>query len=220
MKGETSSGENQEAIIVDDEPRIRKGIERLVRSNGEEWEVVGVYSDGQEAYDAIVNTFESIDLLITDVQMPIMNGLTLIKKLNSELNGFFSIIISGFDDFKYAQEAIREGANDYILKPIDREKFQLQLNDVKEKIIQKQKEKDRLRDIQEKASQLSYTKQIQFLSELTWNDEKDISLMEWSFQFPKGRYLLLISILTQSPKNQRELQHQSLELGILLLRIL
>ncbi|QGQ44888.1 response regulator [Metabacillus sediminilitoris] len=176
-------------VIVDDEPRIRKGIERLVRSNGEDWEVIGAFSDGQEAYDAIVNTFKSIDLLITDVQMPIMNGLTLIKKLNSESNDFFSIIISGFDDFKYAQEAIREGATDYILKPIDREKFQLQLNEVKEKIIQKQKEKDRLRDIQEKASQLFYTKQIQFLSELTWNDETDISLMEWDFQFPKGRYL-------------------------------
>jgi two-component system, response regulator YesN len=175
-------------VIVDDEPRIRKGIERLVLSNGEEWEVIGVFTDGQEAYDAIVNTFKSIDLLITDVQMPIMDGLTLIKKLNSESKDFFSMIISGFDDFKYAQEAIREGANDYILKPIDREKFQLQLNDVKEKIIRKRKEEDRLRDIQERASQLSYSKQIQFLSEVTWNDETDISLMEWVFQFPQGRY--------------------------------
>ncbi|MFJ7725172.1 response regulator [Neobacillus sp. NPDC097160] len=178
-------------VIVDDEPRIRKGIERLVLSNGEEWEVVGVFSDGQEAYEAIVNQVESIDLLITDVQMPIMDGLTLIKKLNSESHDFFTMFISGYDDFKYLQEAIREGAIDYILKPIDREKFQLQLDEVKEKIRNKQKEVERRKDIEERALQLTYAKQIHHLSELTWNVETDFSLMDWTFQFPKGHYKLV-----------------------------
>ena len=91
-----------------------------------------------------MNQFESIDLLITDVQMPVMDGLTLINKLNSRSHDFFSMIISGYDDFKYLQEAIREGAIDYILKPIDREKFQLQLDEVKERIRNKQKKKKRV----------------------------------------------------------------------------
>ncbi|MDQ1004879.1 two-component system response regulator YesN [Neobacillus niacini] len=178
-------------VIVDDEPRIRNGIERLVVSNGEEWEVIGVFSDGQAAYEAIVNQFESIDLLITDVQMPIMDGLTLIKKLNSESHDFFTMFISGYDDFKYLQEAIREGAIDYILKPIDRDKFQLQLDEVKERIRNKQKEEERRKDIEERALQLTYAKQIHHLSELTWNDETDFSLMDWTFQFPKGHYKLV-----------------------------
>ncbi|MFZ7946551.1 MULTISPECIES: response regulator [Bacillaceae] len=178
-------------VIVDDEPRIRKGIERLVLSNGEEWEVIGVFSDGQEAYEAIVNQFEAIDLLITDVQMPIMDGITLIKKLNGESHDFFTMFISGYDDFKYLQEAIREGAVDYILKPIDRGKFQLQLDEVKEKIRNKQKEDERRKEIEERALQLTYAKQIHHLSELTWNDETDFSLMDWTFQFPKGHYQLM-----------------------------
>lgn len=178
-------------VIVDDEPRIRNGIKRLVLSNGEEWEVIGVFSDGQEAYEAIINQSESIDLLITDVQMPVMDGLTLIKKLNSRSHDFFTMIISGHDDFKYLQEAIREGAIDYILKPIDREKFQLQLDEVKEKIRNKQKEKEGRKDIEDRALQLTYAKQIHHLSELTWNDETDFSLMDWTFQFPKGHYKLV-----------------------------
>ncbi|ETI67294.1 response regulator transcription factor [Neobacillus vireti] len=178
-------------VIVDDEPRIRKGIERLVQANGEEWEIIGVFSDGQEAYEAIINQFKSIDLLITDVQMPIMDGLTLIKKLNHQLLDFFSMIISGYDDFKYLQDAIREGAIDYILKPIDREKFQLQLNEAKERIRKKQTEEVRRRDIEDRALQLTYAKQIHFLSELTWNDETDLSLLDWASQFPKGHYKLM-----------------------------
>ncbi|MBS4205401.1 response regulator transcription factor [Lederbergia citrea] len=178
-------------VIVDDEPRIRRGIERLVLSNGEDWEVIGVFSDGQEAYDSIVNKFESIDLLITDVQMPVMDGLTLIKKLNRQSKDFFTIIISGFDEFTYVQEAIREGAIDYILKPIDRENFQIQLNEVKKKIYHKQINENMWREFQAKELQLNYAKQIQFLSELTWNDETDISFMEWASQFPIGRYKLV-----------------------------
>src|SRR5690349_3086500 len=89
-------------IIVDDEARIRRGIERIVRSCGEDWEIVGVFSNGLEAYIAVTCHQLEVDLLITDVQMPEMDGLTLIKKLKEDYS-FFSIIISGYDDFKYLQ---------------------------------------------------------------------------------------------------------------------
>jgi two-component system response regulator YesN len=177
-------------IIVDDESRIRRGIERLVRSCGEEWEIIGTFSDGQEAYEAMMNGNQNVDLVITDVQMPEMDGLTLLKELKKS-HSFFALIISGFDDFKYLQTALREGAVNYILKPVDREQFRTQMLEVKEKVMSKRKEHREWEEVQEKASQLTYTKQVQLLSEVTWNEDTDLSMLDWTRQFPKGSYKLI-----------------------------
>lgn len=177
-------------VIVDDEARIRRGIERMVRSCGDEWEIIGTYSDGQEAYDALVGHTTSFDLLLTDVRMPEMDGLSLVKELKNHLS-FLTIFISGYDDFQYLQTAIREGAVDYILKPIDRELFQIQLNEVKQKILTIQMDRHEMDVMQKKASRLEYTEQIQLLSEMTWHEDKDISFLDWTKQFPNGGYYLI-----------------------------
>lgn len=177
-------------VIVDDEGRIRRGIERMVRSLGDEWELVGTFSDGLEVYEAVINQSLSFDLLISDIRMPEMDGLTLNKKLKSQLS-FLTIFISGFDDFEYLQTALRDGAVNYILKPIDKEQFQIQMYEVKQKIEMLYKEKQEWNRMQEKASQLEYTKQLQLLSEMTWNEEKDIAYLEWTRQFPSGCYQLV-----------------------------
>ncbi|MFP3124713.1 response regulator [Ectobacillus funiculus] len=174
-------------IIVDDEARIRRGIERLVRSCGEEWEIVGMFADGKEAYEAMMQENQSFDLLITDVRMPEMDGLTLVKELK-KTHSFSSLIVSGFDDFQYLQTALREGAMNYILKPIDREKFREQIEEVKERIIKQRSEQ---KEVQEKELQLTYTKQVQLLSEVTWNHDTDVSLLNWTREFPKGTYRLI-----------------------------
>src|SRR5262245_38134907 len=93
-------------LIVDDEARIRRGIERLVLSCGEAWEVVATASDGREALDYFEQTGGGVDLLITDVKMPEMDGLTLIKEAKKRFS-FYPLLISGFDDFTYVQTALR-----------------------------------------------------------------------------------------------------------------
>lgn len=182
--------EKIKTIIVDDEARIRRGIERLVRSCGDEWEIIGTFSDGQEAYEALMKDSISFDLLLTDVRMPEMDGLSLVKELKKCFS-FLTIFISGYDDFQYLQTAIREGAVDYILKPIDREQFQIQLNQVKQKVLSIQKEQNEKQLMQEKASKQEYTEQIQLLSEMTWNEDKDISFLDWTKQFSNGSYCLV-----------------------------
>jgi len=177
-------------VIVDDEGRIRRGIERMVRSLGEEWDIVGTFSDGLEVYEAVLNQSLSFDLLISDIRMPEMDGLTLNKKLKNHLS-FLTIFISGYDDFEYLQTALRDGAVNYILKPIDKEQFQIQMDEVKQKIQKVYEEKQEWLTMQEKASQLEYTKQLQLLSEMTWKDEKDIAYLDWVRQFPSGCYQLL-----------------------------
>lgn len=178
------------AIIVDDEPRLRRGIERLVLSDPVHWEVQGSYSNAIECLEEVKDKNRSFDLLITDVKMPGMDGLTLIKKLK-EFQTFESIVISGFDDFQFLQTAIREGASDYFIKPINREEFKSQMEKMKKTIIAKWKEKYYLEDVEYKASQLSYVKQRQILSELTWKQDMDVSLFEWTKDFPQGIYRLM-----------------------------
>jgi two-component system response regulator YesN len=197
-------------IIVDDEARIRRGIERLVRACGEEWEIIGTFSDGQEAYEAMLNSNQPVDLVITDVQMPEMDGLTLVKELKKS-RSFFALIISGFDDFKYLQTALREGAVNYILKPVDREQFRIQMQEVKEKILDKRKELREWEEVQEKALQLTYTKQIQLLSEITWNEDTDLSLLDWTRQFPAGSYKFIHISIDQILSKAKEVETEERE---------
>ncbi|WP_226037457.1 response regulator transcription factor [Aquibacillus saliphilus] len=177
-------------IVVDDEPRLRRGVEKLVRSIGEEWEIVGGFNSAIECLETCQTQELSFDLLITDVKMPGMDGLTLINKLK-EVTNFHSVVISGYDDFTFLQTAIREGASDYLIKPIDREEFKNQLMEIKKKIVSQWQDLKLIKDMEVKASQLSYVKQLQKLSELTWQQEIDLSLLEWTKDFPSGQYRLL-----------------------------
>lgn len=177
-------------VIVDDEARLRRGIERLVLSCDEDWEIVGSFSSGNECLEAFQQTELSFDLLITDVKMPGMDGLTLIKEMK-KTSSFQAMVISGFDDFQFLQTAMREGASDYMIKPIDRDEFKAQLKKIREKIMTQWDELHHLEEIELKAFQLTYVKQIQKLSHITWQQDIDLSLFEWTKELPTGDYLLL-----------------------------
>ncbi|WP_165763890.1 response regulator transcription factor [Halalkalibacter urbisdiaboli] len=181
-------------IIVDDEARIRRGIERLVKSCGEEWDVIATFADGQELLDAYELKQFDFDVLITDVRMPLVDGLSLIKEMKNRTT-FNPIVISGFDDFSYLQTALREGALDYLIKPIDREEFKSQLASIKEKINKQWQEQAALKRIEEQAIKL---RQNEKLSEITKGYELDVSNTEWKHLFPEGIYSLLYISIDQA----------------------
>ncbi|WP_404405102.1 helix-turn-helix domain-containing protein [Jeotgalibacillus malaysiensis] len=160
------------AIVVDDEIRIRRGIERLILKNTDNWEIVSVYDDGQAAYDDITNNGVSFDVLFTDVQMPVMNGLTLVSKLKEDQREFMPVIISGFDEFSYVQNAIRSGAVDYILKPIDRAAFKEQLTKLEEQIIILRSEEKNRKSLQMDSL---HQKRLNLLKDLFYLKEYDES---------------------------------------------
>jgi YesN/AraC family two-component response regulator len=137
------STELVKTVVVDDEARIRRGIERLVTTCSEEFQVIGSFASGNELLDVYHRDQLEFDLLITDIRMPGLDGLELIKELKN-YTSFEAVVISGYNDFKYLQTAIREGAVDYMVKPIIREEFRQQLHRVKEKIFHKRLEEERL----------------------------------------------------------------------------
>jgi len=128
--------ESIHVIVADDEPMLRRGLARLIGQHDPEWRILGTFANGVEALDFIRTTEERVDLLVTDVKMPEMDGLRLIKEAKAH-QAILPLVISGYDDFEYVRTALREGVIDYVLKPIDREAFAVQLSEIKKKIRRK-----------------------------------------------------------------------------------
>lgn len=102
--------------IVDDEEEVRRGILQKIDWNKFGFEVAGEAENGREALDLIEENIP--DVVITDITMPLMNGLELAAILRDRYPTVKTVILTGFDDFKYAQQAIKYGVADYILKPV------------------------------------------------------------------------------------------------------
>lgn len=102
--------------VIDDEPIIAKGIKAIL-SQYVEYEVVGTASDGQAGRELIIQTLPEI--VLTDIEMPKMDGIELVASLKKENIHCQFIFISAYRDFKYAQSAIKLGVTNYIVKPID-----------------------------------------------------------------------------------------------------
>lgn len=102
-------------LIVEDEENIRMGMETYIRLNSKRIGTIYTAENGAEALDIIYKY--KPDLMITDVQMPYKDGLTVMKEAKAAGICPKTIILSGYDEFQYAQKAVRYGAVDYLLKP-------------------------------------------------------------------------------------------------------
>ena len=116
-------------IICDDEEITRQGLSSLLAMMRNDIEVIDTAADGEEAISKIRQQIPNIVLI--DINMPIKNGLQVMQEINAEYPNIKFIIISGYRDFEYAQQAIRLNAVDYLLKPIMFES----LNDVLDRCI-------------------------------------------------------------------------------------
>lgn len=108
-------------LVVDDEPLICKGLAGLLNASGLGIGKIMTAGSGEEALDYI--RMEDIDLLITDIQMGEMSGIELMHQAKIVKPWVQTIIISAHETFQYAQMAIRLGARDYLIKPLNSEQF-------------------------------------------------------------------------------------------------
>lgn len=104
-------------LIVDDEKTIRKGLSLAVPWKEHGYEVVYTAKNGVDALDFFQKDYA--DIVISDIKMPKMDGITLQQELHKKYPDLPFIFLSGYGEFKYAQEAIKYGALSYILKPVD-----------------------------------------------------------------------------------------------------
>ncbi len=126
-------------LLVDDEHFILQGLKVLINWEKEGFVIAGTASDGSEALEFLKNN--SVDLILADVNMPVISGLGLLKKIREEnLSDAYFVIISGYAEFTYAQEAIRYKCTDYILKPVEREQLLETLHKVSGLAVNKEEE--------------------------------------------------------------------------------
>ena len=119
------------ALIIDDERPVRIAISKLGQWGKYQLEQPAQVENGKDALSAMYELRPSI--VFVDIQMPVMNGLEFLEKATASFPDTAYIIISGYDDFSYAQSAIHYGVTDYLLKPIEEDK----LNAAIEKAVRK-----------------------------------------------------------------------------------
>lgn len=139
-------------LIADDEKNIRLGIQAMIRREYPEFTTF-IASDGQEALEIIIEN--EPDIVITDIKMPRMDGIQLIKELQQKEIKASIVILSGYDDFTYAKEAIKHKVRDYLLKPVNRSELFKTLNLITEELEDSQKMTYQHMD-EYRASQLNY----------------------------------------------------------------
>lgn len=113
-------------LIVDDERNIRIGLKAMIEREYPSLFSIGLAAGGAEALE--LHRSEKADIVVTDIRMPGMDGLELIRELNKLPSPPAVIILSGYDDFQYAKEAITHKVREYLLKPIVREELHQALN--------------------------------------------------------------------------------------------
>lgn len=116
-------------FLAEDEVVVRETIKRMIPWEELGFELVGEAADGEMALPLLIR--QQPDLLITDIKMPFMDGLTLARLAKKEIPGLKVVILSGYDDFNYAKQAIGIGVEDYLLKPITKNALIERLSEIR-----------------------------------------------------------------------------------------
>ncbi len=146
-------------LLVDDEIMIREGFKRLFDWESHDCEVIGEASDGMEA----LNQIEMLnpDIVIMDINLPIMNGLKVIKSSRMKHPEIAFVIVSGYDDFSYCREALRLQITDYILKPVNYDEFGNCIDNLKISLFERRISKGKTFEKQDERTISSITRYMQ-----------------------------------------------------------
>lgn len=150
-------------MIIDDEYLIRNLIKNCLDWNEIGMEIVGEASNATEGLNLIRR--ENPDIILTDINMPVTDGLDMSKSIVEKYPDIKIIVITGYNEFEYAKRSIKLGVSDFILKPIDEEELRASVLKVKKEILAEHSMKRQYDNIKEKM--------IKFNNIIAFDDEKD-----------------------------------------------
>ena len=192
-------------FLVEDEMVIRRGIKNSIDWEKEGYIFCGEASDGELAYPMIIK--EKPDILITDIRMPFMDGLELCKLVKEELPNIKILILSGYDEFDYAKEAIRLGVTEYLLKPISSGKLLEALNGVSESIRREKEDKDLVRKYMEEMRENTEHEKQKFFEQMLAGNLSMADALEtgkkYEMNLSAGMYNLLLFRFTLGEENRK-----------------
>lgn len=192
-------------FLVEDEMVIRRGIKNSIDWEKEGYIFCGEASDGELAYPMIIK--EKPDILITDIRMPFMDGLELCKLVKKELQDIKILILSGYDEFDYAKEAIRLGVTEYLLKPISSGKLLEALNGVSESIRREKEDKDLVHKYMEEMRENTEHEKQKFFEQMIAGNLSMADALEtgkkYEMNLSAGMYNLILFRFTLGEENRR-----------------
>ena len=151
-------------ILVDDEEEVRKSIIRKIDWTAVGFAVVGDAENGEDALEKIENL--EPDVVLTDIRMPYMDGLTLAERIRQKYPSMKSVIFSGYDDFEYAKQAIKLNVTEYILKPVNVEELTAILKRIKTNLDEEIEQKRNVNLLRENYKRSLPILREQFLKDL------------------------------------------------------
>lgn len=132
-------------MIVDDEQIEREGMAQFISWEKYDIELSGTAWNGLDAYEQI--QVNQPDIVLTDMKMPVMNGIELIKRLSENFPDIRVIVLSGYGEYEYTSQAMEYGIRHYILKPCDEDKIVSVLEEVKQEIEEQRKKDQQEREL-------------------------------------------------------------------------
>lgn len=191
-------------FLVEDESVVREGLRECIDWQRSGFEFCGDAPDGELALPQIRKLRP--DILITDIKMPFMDGLALSKLVHAELPETRIILISGHNDFEFAQEAIEIGVEQYLLKPVTKASLLKTLEDVRRKLDGEREQKEYLRRFQQEAQEYEQYAQRKFFEQITSGALRVPAIYEQAkklqIDIDAGAYNIIL--LTLQPRNAAE----------------
>lgn len=197
------------ALVVDDEKRVRTGLVSNIQ-----WKRYG-FSEPMEASngEAALSIMQQnkIDVVITDIRMPVMSGIELAEKIHSRYPSTKVIILSGYNDFEYAQTAMRYGVTYYLTKPTDINELQQILEKIHTEFEENLSKEEQINRINEKYSRISKLLSTRYMDELYYKDIRNDSQYSDLFENPSHIYTPAILHLLSDNTNNSVLDSDMLE---------
>ena len=211
-------------LIADDEKKVCQLVANLIDWESLGFEIVGVVNDGISAYKFIQEN--TVNLMITDIRMPECDGMELIQKAKVLYPNLHIVIISGYSQFDYAQNAIRYGVEDYLLKPIRKKDLMATLQKILDRYKEEVLDAKKWQDIQKKLEENEEIVKRSLLEDLLKRPEKFGGFFicekinaEYHYKFAEDCYqALIVKIFSEKRKEDTDTRRILLQKGMELLK--
>lgn len=178
-------------VLVDDEPIILRSLKVALPWEEMQMQIVGEAANGEQGLQLI--QAHKPDIVISDIRMPVMDGISMMKEALHQQPSLVFVLLSGYGEFEYAREALRYGASDYLLKPVDHEELETVMREARSRLEQeaeRQSEKDYLT---RSAQALSSLLRERLISSMLEGNNKPYNpsywLQGWDLEHP---YVMLV----------------------------
>ena len=190
-------------LIVDDEPKIRKGLKRHFLECDFGFDLIETADNGIAAMEKARQI--KPDIILVDICMPGMDGLDFVERITAELTPAKTIIISGHDDFSYAQRAMRHGVLEYVLKPIDLEQLDSLIKKTRDSILAQRKRQSRvsfaLKAMDKSRDVLINDLFVRIINGEIDKDEVETIAAHMGISIPDPAGYMVVKILDKLPQN-------------------